>query len=231
MTAAKFHVDEEAGAGGHLLGGGRLRPERHHLAVLGPVGDGAGLGHVYRVARHRQPGRDDVVERDRLGDLTVEGDPNPLPAGVDLCAYRIVQEALTNTLKHARPANARVTIRYRANDVELEVLDDGQGIGNLPSADRYGFESTSTLLFDPIGWKGAKLDFTIGAERTRVRDPLTGEKREIAGHRALLGRSGPATQPEHGRDESVVRLGALGEGEVLGMVDDRQPQRPGIRQR
>ena len=63
-------------------------------------------------------------------DLTVEGEPHPLPAGVDLCAYRIVQEALTNTLKHARPANARVTVRYGANDVELEVLDDGEGISN-----------------------------------------------------------------------------------------------------
>ena len=47
----------------------------YNLAVLGPVGDGAGLGHVHRVARHRQPGRDDVAERDQLADLAVEGDP------------------------------------------------------------------------------------------------------------------------------------------------------------
>ena len=59
-------------------------------------------------------------------DLSIEGEPRPLPAGVDLSAYRIVQEALTNTLKHARPAQARVTVRYRADDVELEVLDDGR---------------------------------------------------------------------------------------------------------
>jgi hypothetical protein len=72
---------------------------------------------------------------------------------------------------------------YKVEDIidVIPIGEDGQGIGNLPSADRYGFESTSTLLFDPIGWKGAKLDFTIGAERTRVRDPLTGEKREITG--------------------------------------------------
>jgi hypothetical protein len=72
---------------------------------------------------------------------------------------------------------------YRVEDIidVIPIGEDGQGIGNLPSADRLGFESTSTLLFDPIGWKGAKLDFTVGAERTRVRDPLTGEKRAITG--------------------------------------------------
>jgi hypothetical protein len=72
---------------------------------------------------------------------------------------------------------------YRVEDIidVIPIGEDGQGIGNLPSANRLGFESTSTLLFDPIGWKGAKLDLTIGAERTRVRDPLTGEKREITG--------------------------------------------------
>ncbi|HEY4070159.1 MAG TPA: TonB-dependent receptor plug domain-containing protein [Sphingomicrobium sp.] len=72
---------------------------------------------------------------------------------------------------------------YRVEDIidVIPIGEDGQGIGNLPSANRLGFESTSTLLFDPIGWKGAKLDLTIGAERTRVRDPLTGDKREITG--------------------------------------------------
>ena len=72
---------------------------------------------------------------------------------------------------------------YRVEDIidVIPIGEDGQGIGNLPSADRLGFESTSTLLFDPIGWRGAKLDLTIGAERTRVRDPLTGEKRAITG--------------------------------------------------
>jgi signal transduction histidine kinase len=63
-------------------------------------------------------------------ELTIEGEPRPLPAGVDLSAYRIVQEALTNTLKHARPAHAHVTVRYRSDDVELEVVDDGRGSTN-----------------------------------------------------------------------------------------------------
>ena len=61
-------------------------------------------------------------------DLHVEGEAKPLPPGVDLSAYRIVQEALTNTLKHAGPASAQVVIRYRPEEVELEISDDGRGI-------------------------------------------------------------------------------------------------------
>jgi signal transduction histidine kinase len=63
-------------------------------------------------------------------ELVVEGDPRPLAAGVDLSAYRIVQEALTNTLKHGLPAHARVTVRYRHDSVELEVVDDGSAPTN-----------------------------------------------------------------------------------------------------
>jgi signal transduction histidine kinase len=60
-------------------------------------------------------------------ELSVEGEPRALPPGVDLSAYRIVQEALTNALKHAGPARARVTVRYAPNQLELEVADDGAG--------------------------------------------------------------------------------------------------------
>jgi signal transduction histidine kinase len=59
--------------------------------------------------------------------LEIEGEVGPLPPGVDVSAYRIVQEALTNALKHAGPASARVSVRYRASDVEVEVVDDGRG--------------------------------------------------------------------------------------------------------
>jgi signal transduction histidine kinase len=63
-------------------------------------------------------------------ELTVEGEPVLLAAGVDLSAYRIVQEALTNTLKHAgRPAHAWVAVRYVGDDVEIEVADDGRNDG------------------------------------------------------------------------------------------------------
>jgi signal transduction histidine kinase len=59
--------------------------------------------------------------------LRVEGTPLQLPAGVDLSAYRIVQEALTNVVKHAGPAHAQVTIGYRDQEVTVEVIDDGRG--------------------------------------------------------------------------------------------------------
>jgi signal transduction histidine kinase len=62
-------------------------------------------------------------------DLRVEGDPRPLPLGVELSAYRIVQEALTNAIKHAGEARAEVRLRYGADMVELEVVDDGAGDG------------------------------------------------------------------------------------------------------
>jgi hypothetical protein len=55
----------------------------------------------------------------------VEGEPRPLPAGVDLSAYRIVQEALTNSLKHSGPGRARVLVRYGAHDLRLEIRDGG----------------------------------------------------------------------------------------------------------
>jgi signal transduction histidine kinase len=61
--------------------------------------------------------------------LRVEGQPGRLPPGIDLAAYQIIQEALTNTLRHAGPAHAEVLVRYQQHAVELEVLDDGHGPG------------------------------------------------------------------------------------------------------
>ncbi|MGH3012884.1 MAG: sensor histidine kinase [Gaiellaceae bacterium] len=60
-------------------------------------------------------------------ELSIEGEPVEVPPGVDLSAYRIVQEALTNALKHAGPATARVIVRYGDHDLELEVADTGTG--------------------------------------------------------------------------------------------------------
>jgi signal transduction histidine kinase len=58
-------------------------------------------------------------------ELNVEGRPRDLPAGVELSAFRIVQEALTNTLKHARASRAEVGLRYSDGGLEVEVIDDG----------------------------------------------------------------------------------------------------------
>jgi signal transduction histidine kinase len=61
-------------------------------------------------------------------DLIVEGTPQPLPAGPQLAAYRIVQESLTNVLKHAGPAGrAWVRLHWRSDALELSILDDGRG--------------------------------------------------------------------------------------------------------
>ena len=53
--------------------------------------------------------------------------PNGIPPGIDVSGYRIVQEALTNVLKHAGPAVARVAVRYTPDAVEIAVVDDGRG--------------------------------------------------------------------------------------------------------
>jgi signal transduction histidine kinase len=60
--------------------------------------------------------------------LHVEGEPFVLPPAIDLSAYRIVQEGLTNALKHARATHADVTVRYRRDELEIEVRDDGVGV-------------------------------------------------------------------------------------------------------
>jgi signal transduction histidine kinase len=63
-------------------------------------------------------------------ELRVEGEPQPLPAGVDLTAYRLVQEGLTNALKHARAERAQVVVCYGDGDLEVTVSDDGRGAGS-----------------------------------------------------------------------------------------------------
>jgi signal transduction histidine kinase len=71
----------------------------------------------------------DVVERIRGAgvpvELRVEGEPRPLAPGVELCAYRVVQEALTNVLKHAPTARAEVLVEYEPHQLTVSVTDDG----------------------------------------------------------------------------------------------------------
>jgi signal transduction histidine kinase len=103
-----------------------LEELRRLLGVLGERDDAVVLA--------PQPGLDEVealIGRARDAglrvDLRVEGEPAPLPSGIDLAAYRVVQEALTNAIKHAGPVRAHVVIRYGGTDLELEVADDGAG--------------------------------------------------------------------------------------------------------
>lgn len=83
-----------------------------------------------------QPGADripELVDRTRASgvavDYEVRGEPRSLPVGVDVCAYRIVQEALTNVLKHAGATTVAVTVAYGDDVVDIEVLDNGVGDG------------------------------------------------------------------------------------------------------
>jgi len=103
-----------------------LAEMRRLLGAMRSNADGVALG--------PQPGLDslEALLADLRGaglpvQLQLEGDPLPLPRAIDLSAYRIVQEALTNTLKHAHASQAAVTVRYAPHHVELEVRDDGEG--------------------------------------------------------------------------------------------------------
>ncbi len=95
--------------------------------LLGIMRNGEGLAPQPRIA---DLGRliDEAQMDDLAVTLTVEGRRRDLPPGIDLSAYRVVQEAVTNVRKHAgRPAQASVLLRYRDATLELEIVDDGQG--------------------------------------------------------------------------------------------------------
>jgi signal transduction histidine kinase len=103
---------------------------RRLLGVVRPAEENARPGFVPQPGLARLPELVEQVAGAGLEvELTVAGQPRELPAAMDLSAYRIVQEALTNTLKHARASKADVALRYGDASLELEVLDDGSGTG------------------------------------------------------------------------------------------------------
>jgi signal transduction histidine kinase len=67
-------------------------------------------------------------------DVCIEGKPRELPAGVDVSVYRIIQEALTNTLKHAGPTRADVLVKYNDSAIEVEIKDAGPRNGFVAEA-------------------------------------------------------------------------------------------------
>ncbi|MGY2082837.1 sensor histidine kinase [Blastococcus sp. SYSU DS0539] len=128
-----------------------------------------------------QPGLhrlDELVDRVRRAglpvQLTVEGYLAALPAGVDLAAYRIVQEALTNVLTHAGPATARVVVRAVGGMIDVEVCDDGCGrptpgaghglVGMRERAALYG----GTVETGPLPDGGFRVHARLAVEGTAV---------------------------------------------------------------
>ena len=92
-----------------------------------------GVLHLEPAAAPTLDGLDGLVERARAAvlpvALTVEGERRPLPEGVELAAYRVVQEAITNAIKYADAAPTEVHVRYGQQDVQLQVSDCGPGAG------------------------------------------------------------------------------------------------------
>jgi signal transduction histidine kinase len=103
-------------------------------------------------------------------DMTIRGEVRPLPATVEFHAFRIIQEALTNSLKHAGPTRAGVVVEYRPNTLYVEVHDHGRGRAEEgpPGYGLAGMQQRASLL-------GGELATTTGAEtgfRVAVELPM-----------------------------------------------------------
>jgi signal transduction histidine kinase len=112
--------------------------------------------------------------------LRVEGTPSQLPAGVDLSAYRIVQEALTNVVKHAGPARAQVVVGYRDQDVTVEVTDDGRGVGASTGDGRAMVGHGLIGMRERVAAFGGDLEVGPGPDggfRVAARLPLAADRR------------------------------------------------------
>ncbi|MGH8623322.1 MAG: sensor histidine kinase [Burkholderiales bacterium] len=140
----------QAGAGRHALGSDPGRAHAAFAAIEDTARQAlAEMRHMLGLLREPDepttaaplPGladRDKLIEQARADglsvDIEVEGEPRPLPAGVDLAAYRILQEALTNVRKHAPGAPTQVRIRYAVSGLEIEVRNGAPSPNPLPSS-------------------------------------------------------------------------------------------------
>ena len=119
--------DRDALKGVERTGRGALAEMRRLLGAMRRDGDGVEL------APHPGVDRLDSLLEDvgRAGlpvRLHVDGEPFPLPRAIDLSAYRIVQEGLTNAIKHAHASRVDVTFQYASDELHIEVRDDGDGV-------------------------------------------------------------------------------------------------------
>jgi signal transduction histidine kinase len=133
-----------------------LTEMRRLLGVLRTSPDDAGREPLPGMAQLPQ-----LLERATAAGITVElsvdGEPAPLPQSVDLAAYRIVQEALTNAAKHAAGSTVSVTVRWASDRLELRVCDDGPGTAGEPAPDAHGLVGMRERVRIHRG------DFTAGA--------------------------------------------------------------------
>jgi signal transduction histidine kinase len=175
-------------------GRGAMTDLRHLLGLLAPAQDGTdgdtapgpGAGAV-STPLAPQPGLDrlgPLVDRISFAGLPVEvrisGEPRPLPQGIDVTAYRIIQEALTNALRHGDGGEAKVTVRYADHALRVEVLNTGPSVltGAAPAAPRPRADGTGRGLIglrERVAVYGGDLDARRrlgGGYRVRARIPL-----------------------------------------------------------
>ncbi|MEV3871140.1 histidine kinase [Streptomyces sp. NPDC049906] len=183
--------EEAAAALGAVEGAGRtaMTELRHLLGLLAPAQNGEDEPHGRGLTPQPGLGRlGPLIDRIAFAGLPVEvrisGEPRPLPTGIDVTAYRIVQEALTNALKHGEGATAEVTVRYAEHQVRVEVLNSGPSalFGDAvrprrrPAAGRADGAGRGLLgLRERVAVYGGDLDARRrlgGGYRVRARIPL-----------------------------------------------------------
>ncbi|MGW3725200.1 sensor histidine kinase [Streptomyces sp. NPDC000851] len=189
-AATALRAVEDAGRGAmtdlrHLLG--LLAPSQSGEDAEEEDGEGSGVGTA--PALSPQPGLDRLgalVDRISFAGLPVEvrisGEPRLLPQGIDVTAYRIVQEALTNALRHGDGGKAEVTVRYADHALRVEVLNTGPSVltGDAhtqpsPKRHREGTGRGLLGLRERVAVYGGDLDARRrlgGGYRVRARIPL-----------------------------------------------------------
>ncbi|MER7770820.1 histidine kinase [Kitasatospora sp. NPDC096140] len=178
--------EEAAAAMGAVEAAGRdaMTELRHLLGLLAPAADGSeepdGGGFAPQPSLSRLS---PLIDRFAFAGLPVEvrisGEPRPLPAGIDVTAYRIVQEALTNALKHGDGVTAEVTVRYADHYLRVEVLNSGPSVladGPAPAPRPADGTGRGLLgLRERVAVYGGDLDARRrlgGGYRVRARIPL-----------------------------------------------------------
>jgi signal transduction histidine kinase len=151
--------------------------------------------------------------------LTVTGEPFQLPAAADLAAYRIVQESLTNVIRHAGPATATVTLAYGLGELRVEVADTGRGkpAGAMGDGTGHGLAGMAERAA-AVGGTVEAGPGPAGGFRVAARLPLAGGAgggTDARGHGPASGQAGPAGKP--------APADGTGNGAVMGGAGDAAP--------